>query len=246
MLARRQRKSAGASPPPPPPRVGHDGGRQAGGAAGAVGEATARVLQDLDEVVGRHGRTDAGEYNADRVYLRLMSELLDAKAHALCKLRVFCRLRAGGCGREVLERARERELGAFDDERAAHMELMTGMTDFPWREVLRGGATADLGGWSPERAAPEAAAAAGRALAANGSLRAVRTFAGELPLRDGWAAGEVVWEGCGAVAAAPGLAALLLRNLTGLVRLSIRSEQGPGCTQASSHGLHVKGALRQG
>ena len=181
-----------------------------------------QVLKDFDAIIEEDRNKDPAHFRIDAEYKNMASDAIEAKSMAVRKIQIFRESAQAGCEPTILDRILARPIMEFSRQTAV-LELRTGLRDFPWADVAAGGEIVRFGDWSPAQVEPWKLALVAQALAADAGLRAVRVAAHELRLPPaGWAAEEVVWDGCAAVRASPSTAALLLRNCTRLRSLSLR------------------------
>jgi hypothetical protein len=181
--------------------------------AGAIKE---RITQDFDSQTREHEGVDAAAYNDDNVYRHCMFEAIDGKAHAITKMEVYLESAAAGRVTDLVFNAALKDFDCW----ATTLRLRTGITAFPWEDVVKERSPdIDLDEWDAALVSEQARELVAGALQSNRNVRSVTVKGVKLALSDGWATTEIKWE---QVPALPVTVALLVRNCTLLSTLDIR------------------------
>ena len=135
------------------------------------------VTSEFAAVLRLHASQPADTFNLDDKYKHFTSEAIEAKSLALEKIRIYAQQSISGAGEDLLAFIRDRPLMDFAD-RSVILELLTGLTSFPWMQVTSKSVKVDLGSWAPDGVEEKYLRTAGEELAANGNLREV-TFGNE-------------------------------------------------------------------
>jgi hypothetical protein len=178
-----------------------------------------RITQDFDRQTQQHDSVGAAAFNDDAKYKLLMNQAIDGKAHALDKLDMCLEALLDHC---VLDRILDAPLEDFANQ-AAVLRLRTGITEFPWAEiVLERKADIDLGEWDAASVSTKVRELVAGALGCNQNVRTVMLKGVKLALNDGWATTEIEWRDNSAVKALPSTASVVLRNCSCLLILDAR------------------------
>ena len=192
--------------------------------AHAASEIRDRVVKEFDELTRAHEGVDVDAFNADERYKGLMTEAIDGKAQALEKMGVFLESAARAMPRSELDAIFSAPLADFASK-AAVLRLRTGITEFPWVEVVEERrADIDLGEWDAASASVQARELIASALGGNANLRSVTVKSVKLALSEGWATARLEWADNAAVKALPVTVAVVLRSCWGLTSLDLRCD----------------------
>ncbi len=181
-----------------------------------------RVLRDFDDQTREHESRADDAFNRDEEYRVLSNEAIDGKAYALEKMDTYLKSTAdGGCMGQP-----ETILGAALKDfasRGAVMGMRTGITVFPWADVLENNKPEiDLGEWDAGPIPPQALELIRGALGGSTVIRAVRIKGASLALSEGWATVTLNWSNTAAAWEAPATASMVLWNCVGLKSLDLR------------------------
>ena len=188
------------------------------------GEIRNRVAKEFDELTRAHELVEADAFNADDKYKALMTEAIDGKAQALEKMGVYLESAARAMPRSELDAIFSAPLADFASK-AAVLRLRTGITEFPWVEVVEERrADIDLGEWDAASASVQARELIASALGGNANLRSVTVKSVKLALGEGWATARLEWADNAAVKALPATVAVVLRSCWGLTSLDLRCD----------------------
>jgi hypothetical protein len=192
-----------------------------------LGQARSVVEQskiEFDSLVASHRSAGNEEFNDDKTYQRFTNEAIETKGMVLKKIQVYCQMITKGndC---LLERIMETPVMDFSRESTV-MELITGISGFPWAQVMSNSPSLDFGTWNTEGVGEDFNVL----LTALGDNHQVRTVsvgvagAGGLErllLNDGWATCSIIWSSSPAVSASPAVVGMLLSCCTCLTSLNL-------------------------
>jgi hypothetical protein len=188
------------------------------------------VLKEVDELTDKHKAIDAPKFNNDKKYKHLTTEAIDAKTMALKKINFFkaqaVRERSGGhFNIQLLERIADRPFMDWAHP-STELELETGDSGFPWKQVLGKDARVDFKVWRPEGMSEQHRRVMINSIAANHNVRLVEVQVNgqtaPLQVPQGWSASSISWENSLAVRNAPGIINMLLQCFDGLEELNLR------------------------
>ena len=191
--------------------------------ASACANVLEAIKKQFEELEAKYAATLAEEFNDDEKYKALTAEAIEGKSLAIKKVEIVSRKLSEAASEETLAAILERPLKDFRD-RAVLMAIETGMTDFPWKDMVEKKAVVDFGRSRPLLERMELIAAE---LANNTNFRTAKALRGDgrelilsLP-QEGWAAEELpeCKELC---KESPVLVASIVRNCSNLTRLDLR------------------------
>jgi hypothetical protein len=189
------------------------------------------VLKEVDELTDKHKAIDAPRFNNDKKYKRLTTEAIDAKTMALKKINFFKaqaeqECRSGHFNIQFLERIADRPFMDWAHP-STELELETGDSGFPWKQVLGADAHVDFKLWRPEGMSEQNRRVMINQIAENRNVRLVQVEVNKqtAPLQvpqDGWSSSSISWKDSLAVRNAPGIINMLLQCFDGLEELNLR------------------------
>ena len=186
------------------------------------------IQEELKSLDMKYRNIPADSFNIDSEYKALTAEAIEVKSLAFKKIRVFADLSKRGATAAVLDAVRARPIQGFvSSARAIELEIETGLSHFPWSDLVDGKDIVNFGRWSPAEIKPEIYKIAVEELGKNTKVRTVTVLGSSRELRtavlpDGWQTEQLNLSENKFVIEAPSLLGMLLQNCKCLVQLDLR------------------------
>jgi hypothetical protein len=196
-----------------------------------------RITNDFGGLVRVHKEVPVEKFNEDTEFKRLITDAIDGKAMALCKMKIYL-----GALNEHRRADHMDKIFNFDymelKSEAAQLQLKTGIDNFPWKSVVEDKSPKiDLGCWDASKEIKEDIQHVVSALGKNTHINSIVLKNVEVRLNEAWNTMSINMSNNAAVKELPATVALLLRNCKLLTSLDLRFATGVSLSKAQSNVL---------